>query len=176
MSLYRNDIRDAMIAAIKVAGTLAGDRAFGPDDWPSTPSNLPSVNFNAPHERKESWGRNAPSFTTTATIVAVCRVTGTDRRVVQEEIELLCEQIEIAILTDQQIPQMVQQFSSIETQVIVNTEGKQPFGEATIMFAAEFAQTYQPGGALPLTAIQGSVTNPTTGEELIRFDVDLPQV
>lgn len=174
MSLYRNDIRDAMIAAIKAAATLAGDKVYQPDDWPMGAALMPSVLVNAPHERKESWGRNAPSFTTTATIVAIGRVAGTAQRQVQADIELLCEQIEIAVLTDQQMNQMIQQFSSVETQVVLTSEGKQHFAEATISFAPEFAQVYVPAGGVPLTEIQGSITN-QSGDEIASFAVDLPQ-
>ena len=159
MSLYRNDIRDAIIAALKAAGTMAGNSVYQPDDWPTGTPAMPLILVNAPHERKESLVRGAPSFRTTATIVAIGRVSGTSMNQVQADIETLCEQMEQAVLTDQMIPQMIQQFASVETQVILTSESRTHIAEATIAFAAEFDQFFEPAGGLPLTEIQLTLTS-----------------
>ena len=67
----------------------------------------------------------------------------------------------------------VQQFSSVETHLVITAEGEQFVGEASILFAAEIYQLYEPDAGVPLTEIVTTVPASGAGAPVI-FRTTLP--
>jgi hypothetical protein len=142
--LYRANLRQIAVAALKSARTLAGQSVFSPRDWPDWSGNYPVIHVQTLRERKESVGRQMPEFTTTVTMTVIGRLDGTDEGRVEEQLETLCEQIEQAILTNHDLVQLTQQFSSVDTRMEVTNEGEKHIGEVQMDFAMEFFEAFQP--------------------------------
>jgi hypothetical protein len=142
--LRRANLRLIAVAALKSARTLAGQSVFSPRDWPTWSGNYPAILVQTPRERKESVARGMPQFTTTVTMTVIGRVDGTDEGRVEADLESLCEQIEQAILTNHDLVQLTQQFSSVDTRMEVTNEGEKHIGEVQMDFAMEFFEAFQP--------------------------------
>jgi hypothetical protein len=170
MTLYRELIVDSVVSTLIAAGTLAGETVFAERDWPVTVPQLPSIMVKAPAERKESNVRGASRFTSTATIVVLVRVAGATSASVSASLATLCSQIEQAILTDgSPVQNMVQQFTSVDTEARTSSEGSTPIGDAAISIAAEYFEEFQvPASAgVPLQQI---------GLQISQTDADSPAI
>jgi hypothetical protein len=142
--LYRANLRKIAVAALKSAGTMARQSVFSPQDWPTFSGNYPAILVQTPRERKESIGRGMPQFTVTTTMSVIGRLDGTDAEYVETQLELLCEQIEQAILTNYDLVRLTQQFSAVDTRMEVSCEGEKHIGEVQIDFSLEFYQAFEP--------------------------------
>ena len=98
-----------------------------------------------------------PQFFATARLSIIGRVQGTDPTAVEEQLELLCEQIESAILTNQALLQSVNQFSFVDTDMGVTADGRQHIGEVQMDFGMEYNDDFDPfvqaPAALPPIAV-----------------------
>ncbi len=165
---YRVRVRDAIVAALKAAGTLAGESVFSPRDLETQDAALPVILVHMPLERKAFLGKGGvPRFQTTATIAVVGRLEGSDPMAVEAQAELLCDQIAEAVLTGP-VVLLVESFASVETQLVVSSEGEQHVGEAQLAFAIEFFEVFPPAGGAPLQ-IQATVADPSSGATLASF-------
>jgi hypothetical protein len=156
MTLYRELIVDSVVSALIAANTPAGENVFAERDWPVTPVQMPSIMVKAPAERKESNVRGASRFTSTATIVVLVRASGATSAAVSASLATLCGQIEQAILTDgSAVQNMVQQFTSVDTETRTSSEASTPIGESAISILAEYFEEFQvsPSAGVPLQQI-----------------------
>jgi hypothetical protein len=144
----RTTLRAAAVATIKAANTAAGSSVFSPLDWPTAPGSYPLIIVRTPRERKENAApRNGPpTFFTTVFLAVTGRVEAADEADAEIALEQLSVQIEQALLTNGQFifDNDIQQFSSVETSMDVNSEGALHYGETVVTFAIEVPQTYDP--------------------------------
>lgn len=161
MTLMRRTLCQMTITALKDANTLAADNVFSPGDRPTPKENMPALLVRCKHERKESMVRAQPNFTTTAFIRIDARLQATDEAEVQDNMDTLCDQIEQAILTNHDIIAVLQQISSVETQMDVSSESEFHVGQAVIEFGMEFYQSqedyYAPVNPPDLTEVRTNV-------------------
>ncbi|PXX49375.1 hypothetical protein [Aquitalea magnusonii] len=173
--LYRNLLRDAIVAAIQQANTLAGLSVWNNRDAPLMLPQLPAVIVSAPSEHKESMGRNVPMFNTIAQIHINARVQAADLGTAVADLDVLVEQIEEAIFASPDITRQIQQFASVDTEVDFSAEQRYHIGEAQIVIALEFPQLYNPNVTTQLTdiGIHTQVTAPGASSP-IALDMDSP--
>jgi hypothetical protein len=171
--LYRSVVRDAIVTALIRAQTAAGSNVFAPRDWPETPVQLPTLIVTMPAENKQSWGPNGPKFTTTATIVVLGRLLGTTEMDAEAKLEALIEQIQNAVLPDFNVLALIQEFSSVDTQISITDDGEDQIGEASVSFGCVFPEIFYPGTPQPLTSIEMTLT--TQGTATIKAKDVLPQ-
>jgi hypothetical protein len=175
--LYRNLLRDAIVAAIQQANTSAGLSVWNNRDAPIMPPQLPAVIVSAPSEHKESMGKNVPMFTTTAQIHINARVQGADISAAVSALDALMEQIEEAVLANPDITSKIQQFASVDTETDFSAEQRYHIGEAQMVIALEFPQLYNPNITTQLNDIaihtQTSVPG-ATGPIALDLDIPIP--
>jgi hypothetical protein len=111
---------------------------------------------SAPLERKIGLYPNLLEFNATVTIAVVGRVVGFLEEAVGDMTENLSGQIIDAILLDPDLNAQIQQFTSVETQVVVTAEPKNIIGEAALKFEVTLYQAYGPD-APPLTNVTGTI-------------------
>ena len=140
---------DAQILLIN-AQTDVGAKVFTARDWPSTPVGFPNIRLAMPRESKTSLGRTQPQFTTVATLAIHVRCSAVTSEQAEAELEVLCGQIEAAILTNQETLKL-QQFLSVETEARTTSEGSEPLAEALIQIGCEFYERFKPSPGIPLT-------------------------
>lgn len=135
---------DTVEASLK-GSTGAGDQVFIARTWPLSLSALPAIMVDPIYrERKQSLGRNAPQFTTITTIQVRGRVTspaGPDDAgalACAEGLETLKNQIERTVINAAPIMSQIQQFTEIDIEFLLNSEGKQNIGELQMSMSMEF--------------------------------------
>jgi hypothetical protein len=165
MASFRDQVRDAMVSALIEANTAAGTKVYAPKNWPETPQQLPVLIVSIPTEQKQSWGPNGPKFTTTAHIVVLGRVTGSTAMDAEAQLDILAVQVQNAILLNLNVYALVQNFSTIQTQISITDQGELQIGEISVDFAAEFPEVFAPGVG-PLVSIGGTIATPGTDQLL----------
>ena len=171
--LYRKIVRDAVVAAILDANTIATVNVTANKPWPTSPKDLPAVLVSSPLERKESMGRVAPSFTTLANITVVARTSGNDPIVVEQDLDTLAAQIHQAVLTSDAVMSIIQQMRAVHTEETVTADQRPYIAESSITFEAEFPEWFQAAGP-PLAQIDVAFANPANGDLLAEAEILLP--
>lgn len=192
MTTTSSKLRDLAVAALKGA-TNAGQNVFALRSWPTESSSYPILLVKAPKEHKESLGRNAPQFTVTTTLGVIARVKAAalpnDAGALQAEqaLEAIQRQVEVALINNPALTDILQQFSSVDAEMEINSEGDDINGQLVMTFALEFYQGPEdfyplegtpagqtpalPDVAVPLKEIKITETNlPPAG-----IDITLPQ-
>jgi hypothetical protein len=154
--LYRAQIRDAIVTALRNAQTLAGADVYAPRDWPETIVELPAIIVSMPSDHKENTGPFGPRYNTTATIVVLGRLKGQTAIDAEAQLEAFANQIQNAILTDLATLSLVEKFSTIDTETAITDNGEDQIGEISIAFGADFYEIFQPGIGLP-ASIMGTI-------------------
>ncbi|PRP68611.1 hypothetical protein BUE93_21460 [Chromobacterium amazonense] len=176
--LYRVQIRNAVVAALQAANTLAGQKVYASRDWPLTPPGMPSILVLPPQERKAGRGpTGAAQFLSVATVAIHARVSGTSYGQVEDQLDTLCEQIENAVLTDYAILRMVQQVLAVDTEVEITAAQREHLGEAWMRFDFEYPELFAPTITQPLTDIHGTVDAVANGSPAppLAFEFPIPQ-
>lgn len=144
----RATLRPSAVAALKLAGTLAGNSVYSPNDWPNDPNDYPGIVVRTPHERKENCApRNGPpAFFTTIILSVIGRISADTEVLAESQLETLSAQIEKALLTNQQFinDNGILQFSSVETAMDIRSESEYHIGETVTAFHIEVYQEYYP--------------------------------
>lgn len=151
--LYRNQLRDAIVAILRSAGTLAGDRVYAPRDIPVTPAGMPLIVVSAGPERKESSGRHAPLFTVTATILVEVTVRGSSATDANDQLDQMCERIEESVIGNAGLYSMIQQISAVSTETDISAESKYHLGQASVSFDLEFVEQFTPVATSALNSV-----------------------
>ncbi|MGR2678724.1 hypothetical protein [Chromobacterium haemolyticum] len=176
--LYRTQLRNAVVAALQAANTLAGQKVYAPRDLPVTPPGMPLILVQTPMERKQGRGPvGAPQFLTTATVAVNARVSAASAGQVESLLDTLCDQIENAVLTNSAVLRMVQQVLAVETEIEVSAQQRDHLGEAWMRFDFEYPELFALPVTQPLTDINGTAIA-TTGNGVtppVEFDFHIPQ-
>ena len=179
LGISRVDLRTAAVEVLVSARTAAGKRVHSPRAWPTRPDELPALMVTTPSERKESLGRSLPRFNSTITLAVMARVMGVGKDAptmvaqAEESLELIASQVEEAVMGDPRLVSIVQQFTFVETHMMVSSESERIIGEASIIFGCEVFQEFQPGPGDPLTEIVTTI--PADDGPGVSFDTFLPQ-
>jgi len=171
---YRQQIRNAIQAAIQSAATAAGTRVFGPRELPTDPSMLPCVIVSSPpQERAQSLVKGQPSFETVAYFPVTARVAAQTVESIDAQLETLIVQIKQAVFAYQPLIALTERAVSVDTSTALLSEGQYKIAEANIVFAFEFPEFYSPSvsAGTPLTQISGSVTDQASGSPIGSFVV-----
>ena len=160
-------------AVLKAAGTDAGQSVYAPRDWPTDVALFPALAVQAPTERKESQRRGGREYFSTITLAVMVRVSSDSGADTEAALERLCSQVEDAVLGSIEFTQAVQDFTRIETTMVVDVEGENAVGEAAILFDCEVYQTYDPARSEPLLSVRGSVPGPAGGPPALDATVSL---
>lgn len=159
--ISRREMQALAIAALKAANTNAGVRVYPFGTWPTDTRLFPLLMVAVPRERKVSQFAGELQFNTTMSIVVVGRVAGVLAEPVGDFAEDLSEQITNALLLDPTLSAQIQQYTIVETQTVVSSEGKEFIGEVGLTFEVVLYQSYGPDGP-PLTDVQATI-NPVGG-------------
>lgn len=171
------DIRAVFVEAL-IGATDAGSAVYSPFDWPTAANVYPIILVHARKERKESMGRNAPLFTVTTTVEIIARtkspaqVGDAGSAVALLAAEALKAQIETALInnpavwadpTSESGAQRIQQFSSVDSELITSSEGDMPMAELLMTIEVEFMQgpdDFFPIPSIPLQGVDAGVQEP----------------
>lgn len=140
-------LRDAAVAALKAANTLAGQRVYSPRDWPTWNGIHPAIIVRTPNESAQSLGPvGVPTFNTTITLTISGRTERDSEAHADADARTLAQQIKSAILQNGQFikTQAVQQFVGFTSRIEVTAEGRQHIGDVTVSFSIEVFQVYEP--------------------------------
>ncbi|GBQ92099.1 hypothetical protein AA23498_1366 [Acetobacter nitrogenifigens DSM 23921 = NBRC 105050] len=156
MTLYRAELREMAVDALKAANTIAGPNVFSARSLPVTDEALPALYLQVPDDDGVSDGRSAPSFTRTATLAIRGYVAAGTPEKSELVLEHLAEQIELALMTSVPLMAAVQQVSFLRTQMLVSSDTGQHKGELRMLLGLEYTETYPLPGT-PLTGITGQI-------------------
>lgn len=176
--LYRVMLREEAARALRAAGTLAGLNVWTARSLPIKANALPMIQLQVLADLAESWGRNAPGFTRTAGLLVTAKVafkTAADGTSAEGEtaLDTICEQIEMTLMQDTQLQRLIQQVSTIETELAFDSTGADQIAVARMRFDLEYPQTFEPVGE-PLTAINMQIAD-AAGRDLAKASVTFPQ-
>lgn len=160
------ELRALFVSAL-VGATDAGKAVYSPFDWHTAGNAYPAILVHARRERKESAGRNVPQFTVTSTIEVIARTKSPGQvgdlgsAAALAAAESLKAQIETALINNPSIwalpdgSQRIQQFASIDCELMTNSEGEMPMAEVILTIDVEHFQTADDFFPIPLTPLQG---------------------
>jgi len=171
VTLYRAQYRALVAEQLIFAGTLAGSRVFQSRALPTGSDMLPAILLQTPRDAKVSTGPGAPKFIATFDLFVVARLEGATFQIAETLIEQFVEQIEFAVLCNPLLVNPLQQFPSVETNIMIDGTGKTFVGEATMLFRCEFYQVFDPPLTTPLTEID---VNTVIGDQTIDITVIYP--
>lgn len=181
------DIRALVVQGLNGA-TDAVNAVHSPFDWPTAPNSYPCILVRAPRERKSSRGKNAPLFSVTTTVEIIARTeavayfgdAGSTEALAAAE--RLKHQIEVALINNTSLwvdsdgGQIIEQFSSIESDISTSSDGERPMAELQMKIEIEFAQgprDFYPIVGVPLAGIDMRVQEPE-GTVEPGFSIDFP--
>ena len=180
--------RGLVIAALQggvTAGILAAP-ILSPGDWDTPEANLPVIKVRHGNQRKEC--PNAPAalgpvtFQSQVTVEILAQCRSPNPVSAQTAIELMGAGIEqalfgqifaldIAYCVANNIPgRIVGRIAASEQRIDITAEARVHLAELQMSVTAEILEVFQPTG-IPLTEIQGTLTDPDTGVILAQFDL-----
>jgi hypothetical protein len=151
--ISRAQLRELAVAALQAADTLAGQAVYTAKNFPAKPDKFPMLVVQSPIEHKDGLVRGVPQFNTVVTLAVNARIGGTSAQVMETQLDLLCTQVEAALLCSHDFMAPVQQVVSVDTQFGVFAEGEVLVGEAQVVLGCEVFQLYEPGPGIPLAEI-----------------------
>jgi hypothetical protein len=171
--ISRKNLELLAIKTLVGAKTMAFTRVFSPHPWPTKPEFFPAIIVQAPFERKIAIGRGIKQFNTTIRLVVVARVWQISAEQAQSDLDLISGQIEEALLCTNEFANNVQQFTTIETQSVVNADSRDFIGEVGLSIECEVYQVFAPAG-VPLLGVSATITNGPSGETMATAKVTFP--
>jgi len=151
-----------LAAQALVGKTEAGANVFAPRDWPTWSGEYPVVMLHASSEEGTSLGRNAPQFDVTATIQITGRMQAPAQdsdaaaSVLQVKLEVMREQIKMALINSPQIMSSLQQFPFFRSKIVTDPSGEEHLGELSMEIGMEFYQgpeDFYPIPTVPLETV-----------------------
>ena len=144
MSLYRTQLREAVIAALQNAKTAAGQNVFWSRTWPTDATEYPAILIYTPRSRKEAAVVGPSEFHTTSTFSIQARVEEADDQTALTTIELLEAQIEQALFGDLTLVSLLECFPNVDSKVDVNAKGRRYLGELEMEIDMQFFEAFEP--------------------------------
>lgn len=145
------EIRSKFVAALK-GSTDAGESVFSPFDWPTMDGSYPCILVRNPRERKESQGPFQPGYDVFSTMQIIVRtispaLAGDEGSAVAlAAAERLRAQIEVSLINNPLIwndsagGALIEQFTSIDSEISTSSEGEMPMGELIMNVEVKFYQ------------------------------------
>lgn len=140
--------RQLRLAVMQALGPVCSN-VHSPGNWPTPADKLPALLVNVPTETKSSPGRNQVQFTTTASLVIQGQATGATPEAAQDAVEALAYAVENAVLEDYWVNAMLQQFTSVQTETEITSEGKQHLAGFRMTIGCEMFEVFDPSVAPP---------------------------
>lgn len=138
----------AMVVAAATAKpdtTAAGERVYGPGDWPAQADGYPFFKLRVSSEDRTSLGRGGPpEFTTLATIQVFGEVSTAAQAqdagatVAENELWALKRQFEVAVINSYPLTASVQQIASMRTRLGFDSSGDTHLGSMLTELVIEF--------------------------------------
>ena len=173
MTLYRVLLREEAARALRAANTIAGPNVFTARSWPIRPEALPMIQLQVLADHAESWGAAQPGYTRTAGLLVTARVEFGTPAEGEDLLDTITEQIETTLMLDTALQAMLEQVSTIQTELAFDSGSGQQIGTARMRFDLQYPQTYAPSG-VPLARINASIRDAGTGTVLAAAEIDLP--
>ncbi len=152
----RIELRGLVVAALQAAQTLAGDRIYVARTYPTDKQTYPLIVVRAPHETKQSEGRNGPQqFTTISNIEVTGRVENVVLGDLEDQLDTLSLQIEKAIINDFAISQQIQQITQVSMRLEISPNGREYLGDVQFQFDFEHFQTADEFASVVADELQG---------------------
>jgi len=149
--------------------TDAGARVFQPGDWPTVRGQMPIIKLRILRERRQSQSRSgSPQYTTTAMIRVIGEVEAyasednAGAAIAEAACWLLKRQIEIAIVNSHELFMRIQQIASIDSSLVISSEGATHIAAIVMDFAVEFfedADSFAPVSADDVNDIDLTAAN-----------------
>ena len=171
---YRGQVRDAAVADLVAARTLAGPNVFTARDWPTSAQLLPALLVQVPIEQKVARSKGQRSYITTMHLIVLARVAGGSPGDIEDTLDALCEQVSLAVLLSPALQGMTSTIGTVHTELRVTAEAAAQFGEARVAFELEVPEDYVPTGA-PLQSIELGIKAAGSGAPLVSGTVTFPQ-
>ncbi|KQN00567.1 hypothetical protein [Sphingomonas sp. Leaf25] len=167
------DLLDAVHAAIVAAGTDADDQVFRPGDWPTQPDQYPITKLRLIAEDRQSLGRSGPAeFLTTATVRVVSEVSApveldnAGATTAEGLLWRIKRQTEVAIVNGYPLSSMIQQITSMRSQLAFTSEGATHLAGIQTDIALEFyegPESFAPQDADDLDRLDLATALPPAG-------------
>ncbi|BCZ75838.1 hypothetical protein [Acetobacter phage phiAP1] len=171
--LYRVMFRD-LIAALLQKTTDAGHSVFTHRTAPVKPELLPVIFVAIPSETGTSFGRGQPGFNKIVKVEVVAKVTGGTPEQVRENMDRIAEQIEMAVMCDQNLQRSISQVTDFNLEQGLLDDSEDHLGGVKITFGLEYQQDY-PVNGVDLQEITGRVVTADEGVTAPGLRVDFPQ-
>ena len=149
--------------------TDAGARVFQPGDWPTVRGQMPIIKLRILRARRQSPSRSgSPQYTTTAMIRVIGEVEAyasednAGAAIAEAACWLLKRQIEIAIVNSHELFMRIQQIASIDSSLVISSEGATHIAAIVMDFAVEFfedADSFAPVSADDVNDIDLTAAN-----------------
>ncbi|HGJ5864961.1 ATP-binding protein [Arsenophonus nasoniae] len=173
-------LRQRVIQAL-MDHTAAQTRVYSPYDWPTETDDYPCILVQTPFDHKKSLGRHVPQFNTVTTVRISGRVQAFDGEEregaleAEQQLETLREQIERAVINNDELTREIQQFVEIRSQIAVSAEGEGHLAQLLMDLDIEYYQgpeEFYPVTAASLDGIDVKFSMPA-GTPLHQVNVDL---
>lgn len=140
--LARRQLRLAVLAVLQT--TLTGVALIeSPSATATQPKQMPYVGLRCGNERKVSFAKQLPSFTTTTTLEIIARVAASNAQDAQDAIEALAYQIEQAVLCAPSVITLLQQVAGVTTVTDISGEGSQYQAGVEMSFDCELPEVFE---------------------------------
>lgn len=154
MILLKNQLRQLTQQAIIAAQTTAFNRVYSPRDYKLWDGIYPCVQVKTPQQQRQSLGKSgSPNFNTTVSVVIIGTVQADTEDEAEEQLEVLENQIEKAVITNFEILNVIEQFETIQTEQIVTSEGSQHIGQVQLVFNMQSYEEFDPTSEIALESI-----------------------
>lgn len=154
MTLYRTQLRDAVIAALQASSAFPSQNVFWARTWPTSATDYPAILIYTPRSRKEAVVVGPSEFRTTATFSIQVRVQENDDQTALTSIESLEAAVEEAIFTSWALVQLLECFPNVDSKIDVNAKGREYLGELEMEIDMQFFEAFDPiQTAVPLDSM-----------------------
>jgi hypothetical protein len=153
-------LRKTVVDTLRAANTLAQDRVESERTWPTQSGKMPAIivyDFEENGE-DESGGNTGSQFLVTLALTVDCRVESASRQIAEAQLDLLCAQVKVQLLTPPTLTSLVDKIKSVRLAKTFQSEaGKQ--GAAKHVFIGRlvlelvYRQDYEPTFTQPLDGI-----------------------
>lgn len=140
--LGRRELRLAVLAVLQALPGIT--TVESPPATSTQPKEMPYIGLRCGTERKGSFEKQMPEFTTTATLEILVRAAATTREAAQDAIEALANAIELAVFGAPSVIKMLQQVAGVTSTTEINGEGSAYQAETLISIDCEFVEVFDP--------------------------------
>lgn len=154
--LARRQVRLAALAALQAAQATQSPvpTLDCPGDWATAPESLPAWRLRVKRDHKVGKAKAPPVFDTTCFLEVEARLTATTAEAAQDQIEAMGDVIENALFCNQPLVALIEEFTSVDTELEVTADARQHFGSFRMILECQLFESFEPATA-SLPALQG---------------------